>query len=346
MTRPDGPFDNSPAQWLRQGQAAEARGELAEAIRCYETAISAWKAQAAPASRHELGIACMNRGNALQKQNITQSIAEAVRSYDEAIALLAESAINSASTNALGACWMNRGHAWQRLGTPEALTEAVVSYDRAVALLNGLPLGEDRAYRINLAAAAMNRANALLAFPQPKAEPARESASVALTVSVGAERSDPVVAEISLKARHALCAALAHLLTSAGSTNAAATLVAETGDITEDALALVRHWEQRGVADFRPLAIALYRFGAQFYLAHQPHFLGEFLLETLDPARSPGAMPENAELHNIAAEAIARALADTYNRTLVTPKGAGLVELRQDLNAAEARRAALAPPKR
>ncbi len=350
MSSPQGPSALSPAQWLRQGQDAEARGDLTEAIRCYSQVAALLNSEPMAATRRELGIASMNRGNALQKLGTSQSIAEAVRAYDEAIALLGESADTSAfgaaEANALGAAWMNRGHAWQRLGTPEALAEAVRSYDFAVSLLNRLPLDDNRSYRINLAAAAMNRANALLAFPQPKAEIARESAAVALTVSVGAERQDTLVAEISLKARHALCASLAHLLARASTSSDTTALVTETGDTTDEALALVRHWEQRGVRDFRPLAVALYRFGAQFYLTHQPRFLAEFLLETLDPARSPGAIPEQPELHAIAAETIARGLADAYNHSLALSNRAeteALLRLRQDLTAAESRRASLAP---
>jgi hypothetical protein len=172
---------------------------------------------------------------------------------------------------------------------------------------------------------------------------------VALTVCSGAERQDPLVAEISLKARHALCASLAHLLAGPNTASSATALVTETGDATDEALSLVRHWEQQGVRDFRPLAVALYRFGAQFHLTHQPRFLAEFLLETLDPARSPGAIPDQAELHAIAAETIARGLADAYNRSLaLTDRGETevLLRLRQDLNAAEARRASLAPAKK
>ncbi|HET7536008.1 MAG TPA: hypothetical protein VFJ90_06120, partial [Candidatus Didemnitutus sp.] len=149
--------------------------------------ISLLRTQPLRVSCGDLGIAWMCRGNALQKQNTSRSIADAVNSYNEAIALLgawsgdseAEEAIPFAETrmlakpaakaSALGAAWMNRGHAWQRLGTPQALKDAVVSYDHALEQLTTLPLDECRAFRINLAATAMNRANALLAFRIPLA---------------------------------------------------------------------------------------------------------------------------------------------------------------------------------
>ncbi|HET7537738.1 MAG TPA: hypothetical protein VFJ90_14865, partial [Candidatus Didemnitutus sp.] len=156
------------------------------------------------------------------------------------------------------------------------------------------------------------------------------------------------MAEISLRARHARCAALDHLLTETEKPDVAKKLITQIGEAVDQALDLVRHWEQRGVRDFRPLAIALYRFGAQFHLAHQPKLLAEYLLEFLDPAQNPGAIVDNAELHAIGAEAIARALADTYNRNFTAPdsaQAAAVAKLRLELTAAEARRAALAPAK-
>jgi tetratricopeptide (TPR) repeat protein len=333
------------SDWLRRGQAFEAQGSpdtLAQALVCYEQVIALLESIPAHGAARELGIAHMNRGNVLQKQNRGD---EAVRAYDAAIGCLQPLATagDQPAINSVGAAWMNRGHALQLTGSPAALAEALRSHDEAIALLSKLPLAEHAAYRANLAGAWLNRAQVLLADARPDFPEARAALATALGVAQPAERVDPLAAEISLKLRHALCAALTRQL-AAGPAGLQAQLIAETGDTIDEAMELIRHWEQGRTRSFRPLAGVLYRFGAQFYLAHQPQFLAEFLLESLDPARAPGAMPTAAELHAVAAEAIARALSDNYNRRLADPSGAAaerLQEVAQTLTAAESRRAEL-----
>jgi tetratricopeptide (TPR) repeat protein len=333
------------ADWLRRGQAFETQGSpdtLTQALVCYEQVVALLQTIPATDAVRELGIAHMNRGNALQKQGRRD---EAVRAYDAAIDCLQPLATagDQSALNSMGAAWMNRGHALQLAGSPAALAEALRSHDEAIALLSKLPLAEHPAYRANLAGAWLNRAQVLLADTQPDFVAARTALTTALDLAQPAERVDPLAAEISLKLRHALCAALTRQL-AARPAGLQAQLVAETGDTIDAAMELIRHWEQGRTRSFRPLAGVLYRFGAQFYLAHQPQFLAEFLLENLDPACAPGAMPGAAELHAVAAEAIARALSDNYNRRLAAPSGdAGerLQEVARALNAAESRRAKL-----
>ena len=45
-----------------------------------------------------------------------------------------------------------------------------------------------------------------------------------------------------------------------------------------------------------------------FYLSHQPHFLAEYLLENLDPARTPDAIRGNPALYSTAESIITEAL--------------------------------------
>jgi tetratricopeptide (TPR) repeat protein len=330
------------ADWLRRGQVFEGQGSpdtLAQALVCYDRVIALLESLPAPDAARELGIARMNRGNVLQKLGRRD---DAVQAYDAAIGCLSLLAAGGdhAAINRLGAAWMNRGHALQSAAAPLALTEALRSHDAAIALLQGLPLEKHPAYRTNLAGAWLNRAQVLLAGEPPDFAAGRSALETALGIAQPAERSYPVAAEISLKVRHALCVALTRQL-AAGTDGRTSPLIALTGDVIDEALELIRHWEQGRSRSFRPLAAILYRFGAQFYLAHQPQFLAEFLLENLDPALAAGAMPGSAELHAIAAEAIARALSDNYNRRLASPAGdeAGrLQEIALTLNAAEARR--------
>ncbi len=325
--------------WLRRGQAFEAGGDpgtLAQALVCYDQVIALLRTLPPADTARELAIAHMNRGNVLRQLERRE---DAVAAYDDAIAGLQSltDAGDHAARNSLGAAWMNRGHALQLSASSAALAEALRSHDRAITLLQALPLGEHPAYRANLAGAWLNRAQVLVATPAPDFAAARSALASALALTHSSERDHPLVAEIALKARHALCAVLTHQAPDAGS-------IAQTGDELDAALELARHWETRGVRAFRPVAHSLYRFGAQFYLAHQPQFLAEFLLESLDPARAAGAIPGSAELHAIASEALARAQSDNYNRRLAMPTGheaVRLQEVAEGLHTAEARRQTL-----
>ncbi|MBP6506280.1 MAG: hypothetical protein KA257_01835 [Opitutaceae bacterium] len=310
---------------LRAGQTLEALGtsdSLAQAIGCYDEALAALRQlpfESDPQLRRDLGVAWMNRGNALQKQASPASLAEAVAAYDEAIAHLQKLPLleNSAYANSLGAAWLNRGHAFQQQDGA-SLREAVLSHQTAIAILQKLPVAEDRSALINLAAAWMNLANALLALNAPKHADARVAAQASLALCARAESSDPVMADIALKARRALCDAIGHLLVAAGSDQAAVgTLATEASDAIDHGLALVRHWEFHGIQTHRALANRLYRFGAQLYLIHQPHFLAEFLLESLDPPAAPGALADDPRPQAFAAEFVLHALTTLRATSLV-----------------------------
>jgi tetratricopeptide (TPR) repeat protein len=328
----------TPAHWLRRGQAAETHdtaASLAEAVQCYDRAIALLRAQPLDQARRELGIAWMNRGNARQKQSDPAAASDAVDAYDEAIKLLSSLLFehDPALRNSIGAAWMNRGHALQRDGNTTALRAAIISHDRAIEFLQNLTLDHNRSFLLNLAAAWMNRAQALLALEPIDSTAAHDSALKSLGFTAEMARTDQLVADITLKAYHALCLALAHQLTS----GVTAALIAETGDTVDESLALVRHWEQHGVQNFRSLAVMLFRFGAQFHLAHQPQFLAEFLVENIESNRESGSFTHRSELLEIATSTLAQARADAYNRSLVNPRDERLQQLRQGLEAAEKR---------
>jgi len=334
----------TPADWLRYGQAQEAGGtaeSVAGAVQSYRKAIELLGAHPAEQARRELGITWMNFGNARQKQSDPAASEEAVRAYDDAIALLegGNSSDAFALRNSVGAAWMNRGHALQRRGDGDGITAAIASYDRAIALLETLPPGENPFFIINLAAAWLNRAQALLSLPTPDADSAHVAAGKALQLTVGNARTDPMAADIALKTYHALSAALSHRL----SRKPEAPLVAETGDTIDDALALVRHWETQGVEGIRRFEIVFYRFGARFYLAHQPRFVTEFLLETLTHVSTPGVTADDGELYSIATSTLAQARSDVYNRSLLNPNDEDLARMRIELDEANRRIATLFP---
>ena len=329
---------SSATEWLQHGQALEAEHtpeSLARAVAAYEQAVEQLRA---PTDAHQLGIAHMNRGNALQKLSRWD---DAVGAYDCAIVSLAPlAARNLAAANSTGAAWMNRGHARLLQGGPIALADALDSQNAAVARLQTLPLEQHPAHRLNLAGAWINRAQILLAVQPPDAAEAQANASSAIELLLPMERTLPPAAELSLKGHHVLCASLALRLRAGVN----AELVSETGDAIDGAMNLIRHWEQQHPGAFRPLAVGLYHFGAGFYLTHQPQFLAEFLLETIDPANTAGAIPNDPALHEIASQALARAQADIYNHLLAAPAGdnaARLQEIAANLVEAESRRTAL-----
>jgi len=354
MSSPDpAATPSTAAAWLARGQQHEAEGtpaSLATALACYDRALELLRLLPdSPDPQHlrEFGVTWMNRGNALQKLATPASLADAVAAYDEAIALLKKLPTHDpAHGNSLGAAWMNRGHALAQQDAA-ALPAAILAYQEAIAVLQRLPIAEHRSARINLAAAWMNLANALLLFTPPRAADARSAAQTSLVLTGEQDSSDQIIADIALKARRVQCDALGHLLVIA-STQRAPTqpLADEAADAVDQGLALVRHWEFHGVQHFRPTAARLYRFGARLSLIHQPHFLAEFLLESIDPTRAPGALTGDTELHAFAAEFIPHALATLRATSLIglaPAQAQRLHEAVRDLESAQARLSELRP---
>lgn len=354
----------SGALWLRRGQACEAQATpagLDEAVRCYNEAIAQLTTLLSSVSRspspdsprppspefqRRLAVAWMNRGNALQKQSRAEDLEESVRSYDQAIGLLAASQgpEDFAGRNSLGAAWMNRGQALHRQGTAPALEEALRSQREAVAVLRTLPLQQDISFRLNLAGALMNEANILLGDGLRRHDRARTSAKASLALVLTQEAIHPEAASLALQARRALCDAIGQLLVANTTHLAISELADEAGDVVDDGLALARLWEQKGRRDLRLLAERLFHFGVQLYRLHQPQFLAEFVLESLDPERSPGALPGPPALHQAAAEAIAGALESlrgVQRLTAADPLSARLLQTWQELQAAATRLAEL-----
>jgi hypothetical protein len=344
------------AAWLLRGKAVETQGTvsaLTEAVQAYDAALALLHAE--PLSghddvRHELAIVWMNRGRARQKQGGADGLADAVRAYDAAIALgrLLPVAVNLEYRNCLGAAWLNRGQVLLQLGDPASLAAAIHSQEEAITLLRTLPIDLDLDYRLNLAGAELNLANALLVAAESSAlERARTAANRALALVTVDEATSIPLTDLGLKARRALCDALGHLLFAAATDEAAIHLLAtEASDAVDTGLALARRWENHGVPYFRPLAARLFRFGAQLYQLHQPHFLAEFLLENLDPASAPAAWTASAEFQEIALTSIARARQELARRPMLnvdTTTIAKLLETSRHLAQAEKRISELIP---
>jgi len=251
-------------------------------------------------ARRDHGVAWMNRGHALMLDGQT---AGAVAAYAQAIATLRQLPVgeNPSWANSLGAALMNHGQLLHRLHGTARATEALVSFDEAAAILRPLvPTIENPATpwpRRNLTGTLLNRANLLLDLA--RCPEAATTARAALTLATAHKRSDAIDADLALKTRRALCDALGQLLVAPGADQDA--LATEASDLTDDALALIRHWTGRGEISFQPLALRFFHYGTQLYRLHQPHFLAEFIRENL---------PLNADFQAIALDAIDSALAE------------------------------------
>ncbi len=331
---------------LARGHARESEGVLDEALKGYDEAIgilSAWPGPPPTGVCRDLGVAWMNRGNVLQRQEGPSALTDADAAYDRAITLLnlLPLAADPAFGNSLGAAWLNRGRALHRRGTPDAIAAAVDAYAKSIEVLRTLPLEVNPWFRINLAGAWMNKANVLMGLGDAtRVSEARAAAKASLALVVTDESAEPIYADIGLKARRVQCDALGQLLVTPDPLNDVAELTAEASDAVDDGLTLVRHWEQKGLPAFRPLALRLFLFGARLYARHQPQFVAEFLLENLDPETTPGAFAAVEEFHRVAAEAIAQTRARLNQTGMITPGTPGaarLLEIAQSLTAAEAR---------
>jgi tetratricopeptide (TPR) repeat protein len=321
---------------------------LAEAVDDFDQAIalrSTLPLAENPWYRYGLTSGWMNRADALTRLGGPAKLDEAVRSYDEALVHLRElpAGENPLFRKRLAIAWVNRGLTLLTRGTAPALTEALRSFDEAIASL-GPATGHPELHLI-LAGAWMNRGNTLLRVTPPAAFDARGAASSALMLVAEHEAREVIAAEIGFKARHIRCQAIAQILPVAGDAwEAPDQLVADATDTVDEGLALARQWELRGETRFRPLACELFRFGARVYQQHQPHFLVEFLVESLDPEQSPGAPSDLREMHTAAAEALWQALRDLQQegfKTLHTPRFEELLAQLKELRIAEGRLAEL-----
>ncbi|MET0262862.1 MAG: tetratricopeptide repeat protein [Rariglobus sp.] len=111
--------------------------------------------------REELIVAWMNRGSGLFRLASKDALAEAVRSYDQAIELLKDAP--DATRVSLGAAWMNRGTALMHLDEDNEpresrdarLADAAMSFEKAIEILDPLASSQ-RPAKHNLASAWAN----------------------------------------------------------------------------------------------------------------------------------------------------------------------------------------------
>ncbi len=283
--------------------------ELPAATHCFEKAIALRKGlpmDADPLYPWGLAASWLNLGEAMGRQDTKELQEESVRCFDVGLKVLEQMPPEShPSLDArLGVAWMNRGVTLQRLDEPKRAAE---SFDRAVKTIEAAGKPDDPELRRLLMCALLNRGQSSLHGDPPDAGATRRDASQSIEIAEEMEKQELMAAEIGLQARHLLGRSLVQLQQRPEGWE---DWVSTCTDAVDEGLALARLWASRDIDRLDPLAFDLFRFGGLLYRLYQPHFLAEYLLDNLDPERSPGAMADRVEMHHIATEALWSAVED------------------------------------
>jgi hypothetical protein len=318
---------------------------LDDALQSYDRAIALLDAPGAnEAMVRESAVAWMNRGNVLQRKGEPESLNKAIEAYNVTIERLRPIApAEPLGRSTLGAALLNKGTALQRLNTQESHTEAAKVYEEAIQLLSVRPQGFEEHFARLSAGAQLNRGGALLAaFGPERVSDVLAGVRAVLDEVTPVEERDLNAADTSMRARRLACEALGILLQSTA--NAAPPerpdWVSNATDHAERALQLAQHWEHKGVLGFRPAVPWFLHFAATVYAHHQPQFLSEFLLDTLDAAATPPPWKAAPQLKQIALQTIERLRAHLRSRLFENLGGAEAErwnELLADLQQAESR---------
>jgi tetratricopeptide (TPR) repeat protein len=265
----------------------------AEAVTLFDSALELRRrllTEALPGTGYSLAACWLNRADAMMKLPDADHLSAALHSYDEAIRLLRELPLqrDPRFPRRLAIAYQNRGLALQRQDRPD-MAEASRAFLEAISVLDRdySALISDRQYLfgvvwLNFANSCATVSNAELTAR------ARDAARRAIAFVSDLEVSDANAAEVGLKARHILCQTIASILSQAFVNDGIMPdAVHEGTDAADDALILIRHWEQEGVVRFRNIACDLFAFGARMYARFQPRFLEEFVRENSRFTRSP-----------------------------------------------------------
>lgn len=345
------------AAWMRRGVVLlifSSEQSLPESIRCFDEAIRLRRellsAHKHPALVHAQASTFLGRGDALARQGGETNLRQALISYDEAVALLATLPVRQSPQlmAQIIAAHGSRAAVYEALRAPDAIAQAVQVHRGIAELIRGTPAEKHPDFRLHLGAAHANAANLLLVADAPSFDPAaaRTESEQALAAVEGLERDNPVAGEIAIKARRGVCRSIAALIETRGNSTAPREFLNAMTDAADEALALARQWEAKGVARFRPLAIELFGFGANLYVRHQPHFLAEFVLDNLDPEQSADAFKNCPQMHGLATALVGDALRHFERDRMITTETKDVdrqIEIMQGLRHAAERLAALKP---
>ena len=261
---------------------------LEEALACFDRAVDLRRSlplAQQPFFRWGLAAALMNRADVQTRLGGPSRLVEALASYDEAIHQLDQMPPegHASHRSRLSLAWMNRGLTCQALATASALSLAVESFGEAVALLRDPSTLANAEQRRLLACVLVNRGGTLLDCEPPQPATARKDALAAIRLAAEFERTELLSARMGLQARHLLCKAVAFIAdTGLPGLPESEDWLTQTTDAVDEGLALARYWHRLGEPGLESLALDLFRFGSLVYAACQPHFLPEFLLDSLE----------------------------------------------------------------
>lgn len=260
-----------------------------------------------------LSAAWMNRGDALSRSGEAELLEEAIGCQEKAQAILADFDLSAspAYRSRLALCHLNIAAAKVELATRHARPgheDALAHYARAAEILRGgVAEGIEESKRF-LAVVLTNASRARLLLDAGDVTASEAEARDALHWIGSYDAGDWEMVNLELTARCTLCLCL-HSREKGG--DGAAEAATEITNLAEEGLqALARHLSLGGVPEiFDPVAGPLFRFAAEAYAYHMPRFLGEFLLESLDPERGATGLERSAACHEAAVETLWAALA-------------------------------------
>ncbi|OAI56146.1 hypothetical protein AYO49_04790 [Verrucomicrobiaceae bacterium SCGC AG-212-N21] len=331
--------------WTNRGLALlddGSRAALTKALPCFERAIELRRdlpLDQNPKYMWGLSAAWMNAADVLTRLGEPTQLARAMESYDKAIALLQRMPLDEHPTfrARLALAWMNRGLAAAGQANAEGTQEARRCFAESIQQFQGHPPAHPEQRRI-LSCAHLNHGHALLNQQPPEPSLARENAFAALGLAAEFEKNEVLAAQIGLQARHLLCRAIAFLVDLG---RVPEDWISETTDAVDDGMALARYWRLHGeTALLSEIEAELFRYGALILRMCQPHFLSEFILECMDPERSPGAPAAEEAMHHIATDAIWSIIVDINAQFQADPSEANQSRLGarlQDVHEAEKR---------
>lgn len=260
--------------------------------------------------RWAMSAAMVNRGDALAGMKTETSLREAIISYEKGAALIEDFdfAGNTTHRRRYALCHQNIGQAIVDLfslsgyggGGEECDWETAREFfNRAESVLRaGVTLGSEESRRM-LAMVLTNKSRAGMMMGKELPKSCIAEVREALDLIRGYDAGDGELLTLDLTARLALSLALGRPGGSVDHAN-------EISDIVEEGLAGVKANLNRGgnVTVLDPLIGQLFRCGAEVYLRQMPHFLAEFILDSLDPEKGSSGLEFSAACHEAAVEVL------------------------------------------